>query len=185
MIALTPMYRMPRIGFALFVALAASALGCHRDTSTADASAAAALEVGKPAPSFNVTAHDGASLSSASLKGHPIVVYFYPKDETPGCTKEACAFRDAWEKLNATGVVLIGVSNDSDDSHKQFAEHHRLPFHLVSDPVGTLSNLFGVPNTRGFLARQTIVIDKEGNVKKIYRSVDVAAHADEILADVR
>jgi len=173
------------VTFGLFAAISiTTSFGCHRNEA-APAGEAAALQVGKPAPSFSVTAHDGTSLSSESLKGHPVVVYFYPKDETPGCTKEACAFRDAWEKLSSLGVVLIGVSNDSNDSHKQFAEHHQLPFHLVSDSLGTLAIQFGVPNTRGFLARQSFVIGKDGNVKKIYRSVDVASHAQEILADVQ
>ena len=139
--------------------------------------------MGKAAPAFTVTSHDGVTLSSAGLLGHPVVLYFYPKDETPGCTKEACSFRDAWAKLSAAGVVIIGVSGDTDESHKKFAEHHQLPFHLVNDLTSNLSTLFSVPNTRGFLARQTIVIGKDGNVKKIYREVDVTKHAEQILAD--
>lgn len=160
--------------------------GCHKESpngASGDAAGTVEIVEGKPAPAFTVTAHDGVTLSSAGLLGHPVVLYFYPKDETPGCTKEACAFRDHWEKLSAAGVVLIGVSGDTDESHKKFAEHHQLPFHLVNDVTSNLSRLFSVPNIRGFLARQTIVIGKDGKVKKIYRTVDVEKHAEEIMAD--
>jgi peroxiredoxin Q/BCP len=143
-----------------------------------------ALEVGKAAPSFDVTASDGTKLSLAALKGKPVVLYFYPKDETPGCTKEACSFRDAWEALSKKGVVLVGISADDDASHRAFAEHHKLPFHLVSDPDGVLAKKFGVSMMGPFMARQTIVIGADGNVKKLYRSVDVSKHAQEIQADL-
>jgi thioredoxin-dependent peroxiredoxin len=139
------------------------------------------LAVGKPAPEFSVKASDGASFGTSSLKGKPVVVYFYPKDETPGCTKEACSFRDAWNDLAKTNVVLLGVSGDSDESHKAFSEHHKLPFHLVSDADGALAKKFGVPT----FGRQSFVIGIDGNVKKIYRSVNVQAHAQEILADLK
>ncbi len=142
------------------------------------------VSVGKPAPNFAVKAHDGTELKLAALKGKPVVVYFYPRDETPGCTKEACAFRDAWDTLNKTGVVLIGVSADDEASHKKFAEHHKLPFKLVSDPNGDLAKAFGVPFRMGFVSRQTIVIGEDGNVKRIYRDVDVTKHAEEIANDI-
>ena len=143
------------------------------------------LAVGQPAPDFSVTDHNGKPLQLAKLKGKPVVVYFYPKDETPGCTKEACSFRDAWNDLSKKGVVLIGVSADSDQSHKAFAEHHKLPFVLVSDPKGELAAKFGVPFENGYEKRQSIVIGADGNVKKIYRQVDVGRHASEIAADVQ
>lgn len=146
---------------------------------------ASALAVGAPAPDFAVKAHDGTDIKPSALKGKPVVLYFYPKDETPGCTKEACAFRDAWKDLESTGVVLVGISTDSDDSHKKFAEHHKLPFHFVSDPDGTIAKAYGVPNRAGFLGRNTVVIGADGNVKKIYRDVDVTKHASEILADLK
>ena len=148
-------------------------------------SASGAIAVGKPAPDFSATAHDGAEIKPSALKGKHVVLYFYPKDETPGCTKEACAFRDAWKDLEATGVVLVGISTDSEASHKKFAEHHKLPFHLVSDPDGSIAKSYGVPNNGGFLARHTIVIAPDGKVKKVYRSVDVSKHASEVLADVK
>lgn len=140
--------------------------------------------MGKPAPDFSAKAHDGLAIKPSALKGKSVVLYFYPKDETPGCTKEACAFRDAWKDLEATGVILVGISTDSEESHKKFAEHHKLPFHLVSDADGAIAKAYGVPNHAGFLERHTIVIGPDGNVKKIYRSVDVTKHAAEVLADV-
>lgn len=147
--------------------------------------AAAELAVGMPAPDFSATAHDGALIQPSALQGKHLVLYFYPKDETPGCTKQACAFRDAWKELQAAGVVLVGISTDSIASHKKFAENHKLPFHLVSDPGGAIAKAYGVPNRLGFLARQTFVIGPNGELKKIYRSVDVSEHASEILSDVR
>lgn len=154
------------------------------DAKPADAKPGDAL-VGKPAPALDAKAHDGTRVDLAALKGKPVVVYFYPKDETPGCTKEACSFRDAWSDLSKANVVLVGVSTDTAESHKAFAAHHKLPFHLVSDPDGAIAKAFGVPNNNGFLGRQTFVIDKDGNVKKVYRDVDVSKHAADVLADVK
>jgi len=148
------------------------------------AAAAGEVAVGKSPPDFTAKDHTGAELKLSALKGKPVVVYFYPKDETPGCTKEAQDFRDAWKDLQAKGVVVIGISTDKDDSHAAFAKHHGLPFHLVSDESGTIAKTFGVPNRVGFLGRQTFVIGADGNVKKIYRDVDVSKHAAEVLADV-
>jgi peroxiredoxin Q/BCP len=178
------------------------ALGCAKDsaptpapstptTSNAIANAAtpgapaAATEVtvGQPPPDFTSTDQDGKAVHLADLKGHPVVVYFYPKDETPGCTKEACSFRDAWVDLQKKGVVIIGISTDSAASHKAFASNHQLPFTLVSDPDGVIAAKYGVPVTLGFTKRQSFVIGVDGNVKKIYRSVDVTKHAQEIAQD--
>lgn len=177
---------------AAVVAFAALAAACNRDSAhgTTGQGAEAApdpgsLAVGQPAPTFKATAHDGTAISIADLKGRAVVVYFYPKDETPGCTKQACALRDAWKDLEKSGVMLIGISTDSDESHRAFAKHHELPFHLVSDESGAIARSFGVPNRAGFLARQTFVIGPDGNLKKIYREVDVAKHATDILSDVR
>jgi peroxiredoxin Q/BCP len=152
-------------------------------------STSAELTVGKPAPEFDVTASDGTKLKLSALKGKPVVLYFYPKDETPGCTKEACSFRDGWDSLQQKGVVMIGVSMDDDVSHKAFAEHYKLPFLLVSDPKGALAQSYGVtildnPKYGKLTDRQTIVIGADGNVKRIYRKVDVTVHATEIQADL-
>jgi peroxiredoxin Q/BCP len=184
-----------RIAFA--VGLVLGSLGCapapiHSATPVEASTHAGELAVGAVAPDFKAVAHDGMPIEIAQLKGKPVVLYFYPKDETPGCTKEACSFRDAWKELEAAGVVLIGISADSIDSHKQFAEHHRLPFHLVSDADGFIAKAYGVPNEyvnalgvqTGLRSRQSIVIGRDGTVKKIYRHVDVSKHAAEVLADV-
>jgi peroxiredoxin Q/BCP len=139
---------------------------------------------GKAPPDFSAVAHDGTRIHLAELKGKPVALYFYPKDETPGCTKEACSFRDAWEQLSKKGVVLIGISGDTDASHKAFAEHHKLPFLLISDPKGELAKAFGVPFNDGYAGRQSFVIGADGNVKKVYRKVDVTVHAQEIAGDI-
>ncbi len=173
-------------------ATAASASTTAAAASTATISTASPsdeIAVGKPAPAFSVVASDGTAIDSAALKGKPIVVYFYPKDETPGCTTEACAFRDAWDKLEKSGVVLVGVSVDTDDSHKAFAAHHKLPFHLVSDPKLELAKRFGVASKETaklgvIIMRETVVIGKDGNVLKIYRTVDPAVHAGQIESDL-
>jgi thioredoxin-dependent peroxiredoxin len=176
----------------LYVFVTAAVVGCSKEASppsksstTAASTSAGEVTEGKPAPQVKGKAHDGTEIDLAALKGKPVVLYFYPKDETPGCTKEACAFRDAWSDLAKTNVVLVGISTDSLDSHKQFAEHHKLPFHLISDADGSIAKAYGVPNNAGFLGRQTFVIGADGNVKKIYRSVDVSKHASEVLADVK
>jgi len=151
--------------------------------ASATAQATGELVVGAPAPLFDVKGHTGAPLRLASLKGRPVVLYFYPKDETPGCTTEACAFRDGFAELTKRGVVLIGVSADTDESHRNFATSHKLPFQLVSDAKGDLSKAYGVPFNNGFISRHTIVIGPDGNIKKLYRTVKVADHAAEILRD--
>jgi peroxiredoxin Q/BCP len=141
--------------------------------------------VGKPAPGFVAKSHDGLTIDPATMKGKPIVLYFYPKDETAGCTKEACSFRDSWKELEKTGVVLVGISSDTLASHEEFAKHHSLPFHLVSDPDGSIAKSYGVGKTFGMLDRETVVIGADGNVKKIYRKVDVQKHASEVLGDLQ
>lgn len=146
--------------------------------------AAGDVEVGKPPPDFTATAQDGTAIHLAALKGKPVVVYFYPKDETAGCTKEACSFRDAWDALSKKGVVLIGISADTDDSHRAFTANHKLPFLLVSDPKGDIAAKFGVPMHLGYESRQSFVIGADGNVKKIYRDVDVTVHAKQIQDDL-
>jgi peroxiredoxin Q/BCP len=140
--------------------------------------------LGKPAPDFTAKTQDGKTIHLAALKGKKVVVYFYPKDETPGCTAEACSFRDSFAQIEKTGAVLIGVSMDNLDSHKAFTDHFKLPFSLISDADGAIAKAYAVPTTGGYTARQTFVIDKDGKVAKVYRKVSVPAHAAEILADV-
>jgi peroxiredoxin Q/BCP len=140
--------------------------------------------LGKPAPDFTAVAQDGTAVHLAALRGKWAVLYFYPKDETPGCTKEACSFRDAWQAIAQTGAVLIGISADSSESHRSFVEHYKLPFLLVSDPDGSIGRSYGVPFTVHH-QRQTIVIGADGTVRKVYRKVNVAEHAAQILDDLR
>ena len=169
----------------------ASASAAASPSASAPASSAAVeavtdgnVQVGQPPPDFTATAQDGTAIHLAALKGKPVVVYFYPKDETPGCTKEACSFRDAWDALSKKGVVLIGISADTDESHRAFVANHKLPFLLVSDPKGVIAAKFGVPMHLGFESRQSFVIGADGNVKKIYRDVDVTVHAKQIEGDL-
>lgn len=170
---------------ALAFALLAAA-GCARgphDSSIA-AHADAPVDVGSPAPTLHAIAHDGTDVDLAKLRGRSVVVFFYPKDETPGCTKEACSFRDAWEKLGKRNIVLLGVSADSAESHRSFAANHKLPFLLLSDADGRIGAAFGVPRVLGFSARQTFVIGPDGRVTHVHRSVDPLTHASEIEAEI-
>jgi peroxiredoxin Q/BCP len=192
--------RSTPLSIVLLTSLTLSAApGCKKEAPRADTGASASattssppvtvegstgeVTVGKPAPDFATKDQNGADVKLSSFKGKPVVVYFYPKDETPGCTTEAKDFRDTWKDLEKKGVVVIGVSTDSADSHKAFATHHGLPFHLVSDEGGAIAKAFGVPVRLGFMARQTFLIDADGNVKKIYRHVDLTKHASDVLAD--
>ncbi len=142
-------------------------------------------KVGEAAPALVATASNGTKIDLAKLKGKHVVVYFYPKDDTPGCTKEACAFRDAWAKYQKDGVYVIGVSEDDDKSHQEFAKKHKLPFPLLADKDGKIAKAFGVPVKEGYAMRVTYLIGPDGKVKKVYPKVDPGVHSDEILADVK
>ena len=171
---------------ALVAVLSLGFLGCTRgpNDSSIAAHADAPVDVGAPAPTLKAVAHNGTTVDLSELRGKSVVVYFYPKDETPGCTKEACAFRDAWESLAKRNVVLLGVSSDSAESHRAFAEHHRLPFLLLSDGDGRVAQAFGVPRVLGFTARQTFVIAPDGRIAHVHRNVDPMTHAAEIAAEI-
>ena len=171
------------LAFAILALLLSLSTGCGQVKRPDGGSGL--LPIGADAPEVIGRDAEQHEVRLSALRGKPVVVYFYPQDGTPGCTKEACAFRDAWSELAKTNVVLVGISTDSLDSHKQFAEHHKLPFHLISDPDGSIAKAYGVPNNAGFLGRQTFVVGADGNLKKIYRSVDVSKHASEVLADVK
>lgn len=147
------------------------------------------LRIGQQAPDFDKTTHEGESISLANLRGEKaVVLYFYPKDETPGCTAEACSFRDAYEDFVDAGAVVIGVSPDSSASHEKFAAHHRLPFKLISDESGELRRNYAVPKAMlGMLpGRVTYVIDKQGKVQHMFNSMLKAKrHVAEALTVVR
>lgn len=131
-----------------------------------------AVRVGDKAPEFELTAHTGGAVSLKRFIGKkPVIVYFYPMDDTPGCTAESCAFRDSYEDFSDAGAEVIGISSDSPESHRRFAERHRLPFALLTDDGGAVRKLFGVPSTLGLLpGRVTYVIDKQGIVRHIFSS---------------
>lgn len=142
------------------------------------------LECGNPVPEFTVTTHDGRSISLSDYRGkQAVVVFFYPKDGSPICTREACAFRDAYEEFVRAGVAVLGVSGDSDESHRRFAEENHLPFDLVSDADGALRRRFGVPKLLGVLpGRVTYVIDRDGVLRHQFASATSArAHVTEAL----
>ena len=148
----------------------------------------AAIGVGQTAPDFEKTTQHGETISLSQFRGEKtVVLYFYPKDETPGCTAEACTFRDNFEDFVEAGAVVVGVSQDSDASHKKFAEHHRLPFLLVSDADKGLQKAYGVPKTMGLLpGRVTFVIDREGTVQHVFNSqLNAKKHVREALDVVK
>jgi len=143
--------------------------------------------VGQPAPDFTLPDQDGTAVSLASLKGGWAVVYFYPKDDTPGCTAESCSFRDNFEDFTDTGARVVGISSDSVESHKAFATKHNLPFTLLADTDGTVRKAFGVSKTLGIIpGRVTYVIDPEGVVRHKFSSqFKPKSHIDEALAVIR
>lgn len=146
------------------------------------------IQVGDPAPDVNIATRAGEQLRLADFQQQKVVVlFFYPKDNTSVCTREACAFRDAYEDFVAAGAVVIGISSDSADSHHAFATRHNLPFYLGSDEDGSLRRAFGVPKTLGLLpGRVTYVIDRKGIVRLMF-SAPLAAnrHVTEALETVR
>ena len=146
------------------------------------------IQVGHVAPDFTTEAHTGQQVSLAEFRGRKVVVlYFYPKDESAVCTKEACSFRDAYEDFVQAGAVVIGVSSDSVESHQAFASGHRLPFILLADTDGSLRETYGVPRSLGILpGRVTYVIDEEGVVRHMFSSqLSADRHVAEALSMVR
>lgn len=140
------------------------------------------LAEGDAAPDF-VAADQAGEVQQLSLirRGRPAVLFFYPRDGTPGCTEEACAFRDAWDRLGETAAV-VGVSTDDVGAHSEFAETHALPFPLLADPEGEVLERYGVPSRMGMAARVTFVIGADGQVARVFENVDPAVHVDEVLA---
>lgn len=140
------------------------------------------LAIGAAAPDFAGTGADGQLVRLSAVKGRPAIVYFYPKDETPGCTKQACALRDAFGKFEAAGVTIFGVSRDSEASHRAFRDAHKLPFPLVADEAGKVQAAYGVPSKMpGIAARVSFLVDRDGKIARVWPDVDPALHADQVL----
>jgi peroxiredoxin Q/BCP len=139
------------------------------------------LEVGATAPDFSAPDQTGTTRTLAAERGHPVVLYFYPRDATPGCTREACAFRDAWSRYEAVGAQVFGVSSDDVESHRRFAEEHQLPFPLLADTESRIADAYGVPHPAGFMQRVTFLIGADGTVARVFPSVDPGVHADDVL----
>jgi thioredoxin-dependent peroxiredoxin len=148
------------------------------------------LKPGDPAPDFSTEAVLGEQTVPVRLsdyRGRQVVLYFYPKDNTPGCTKEACAFRDGYAKLQNSGIVLLGCSIDSADAHRAFVKKYRLPFPLLLDPDKKIAKAYGAENgipILGLDRRITYVISADGRILKAYPQVDPGTHANEIIADL-
>ena len=147
------------------------------------------VEEGKPAPTFMLPSDTGEEVSLESVRGKPVVLYFYPRDDTPGCTAQACGIRDVWGEFESRGAVVIGVSTDSARKHVKFREKYGLPFRLLADEDHAVAEQYGVWVEKSMVGkkymgieRSTFVIDAEGNIAKIMRKVKPAEHADDVLA---
>jgi peroxiredoxin Q/BCP len=141
------------------------------------------VEEGKPAPDFELPSDNGETVRLSDLRGRPVVLYFYPKDDTPGCTRQACGIRDAYREFEQAGAVVLGVSADTQASHERFKTKYSLPFTLLADPEHKLGQPYGVAREgKSSYERSTFVIDADGNVARIMRSVNPDRHAGEVLA---
>lgn len=143
------------------------------------------LAVGATAPELTARDARGATVHLSDFAASPRVVYFYPKDETPGCTKEACAFRDSYDKYQARGVVIFGVSRDSEASHDAFRKNHTLPFPLVADENGAVQKAYGVPSRLGHAARVSFLVGRDGKIAHVWPDVDPVAQASDVLDYVK
>jgi thioredoxin-dependent peroxiredoxin len=150
------------------------------------------IEVGTPAPRFTLQDQDGEAVALADLQGSPVVLYFYPKDDTPGCTTQACGIRDQWAEFEEAGAVVLGVSPDDVDSHARFASKHDLPHRLLADPERTVIDTYGAWGTKSMygkeyegVLRSTVLIDPEGEVAAVWPKVQPKQHADTVLAAIR
>jgi peroxiredoxin Q/BCP len=144
---------------------------------------------GTPAPEFSLTSDSGDAVTLSSLRGKSVVLYFYPKDDTPGCAAQACGIRDAWGEFERRGAIVLGVSPDGEASHVKFKEKYGLPFTLLADPDHATAEAYGVwveksmyGKTYMGVERSTFVIDADGNLVKVMRKVKPETHADDVLA---
>jgi peroxiredoxin Q/BCP len=147
------------------------------------------LKEGDKAPAFTVATNGGGKLSLSDFKGKNVILYFYPKDDTPGCTKEACGFRDHWDAYKKAGAVILGVSTDNVKKHDKFVEKFKLPFTLLADEDKKIVEAYGVYGPKTFMGvkytgthRVTFLIGPDGKIKKIWPKVKAAEHAEEVLA---
>lgn len=147
------------------------------------------IEEGAKAPDFTLVTHEGTKLKLSSLKGQPVVLYFYPKDDTPGCTKEACGFRDVKAQLAKAGAIVLGVSPDGPESHATFRTKYKIPFTLLCDPDHTVAEKYGAWREKNMygkktmgIARSTFLIDAAGRVAKVFKAVKTDVHAAQVLA---
>jgi thioredoxin-dependent peroxiredoxin len=143
---------------------------------------------GQPAPDFERRSDSGETVRLSDLRGKPVVLYFYPKDDTPGCTTQACGIRDDWSAFEDRGAIVLGVSPDDERSHAKFKEKYGLPFTLVADPGHEVTEQYGFWVEKSMagkrymgVERSTVVIDEDGNVAKIFRRVKPAQHAQQVL----
>jgi peroxiredoxin Q/BCP len=143
---------------------------------------------GQPAPDFTLRSDTGESVTLSSLRDRSVVLYFYPKDDTPGCTTQACGIRDAWGDFERAGAVVLGVSPDDEKSHEKFKQKFDLPFTLLADTDHEVADAYGVWGEKSYAGktymgvhRSTFVIDGDGNVARIFRDVKPAEHADQVL----
>ena len=150
------------------------------------------IEVGKKAPAFSLLDDRGQRIKLSDLKGKPVVLYFYPRDDTPGCTRQACAFRDRKNELAQLGIVVLGVSTDSVESHQKFREKYQLSFPLLSDPDHKVSELYGAWREKNMygkksmgIQRSTYLIGVDGKVLKLWKRVQVDGHDQSVLEAVR
>jgi thioredoxin-dependent peroxiredoxin len=150
------------------------------------------IEEGKPAPDFALTSDAGETIRLSELRGKPVVLYFYPKDDTPGCTAQACGIRDAYGEFQKEGAVVLGVSPDNERSHGKFRDKYGLQFPLLADTDHHVAEQYGVWGEKHYrgdtymgVRRWTFVIDEAGNVKKVFPDVKPAEHADNVLAALR
>jgi thioredoxin-dependent peroxiredoxin len=144
---------------------------------------AALLREGDPAPDFTLESDSGEEVTLSSLRGRPVVLYFYPKDDTPGCTRQARGIRDAWSEFQRAGAEVFGISADTQASHEKFKSKYSLPFTLLADPEHKLGEPYGVAQEgKNSYERSTFVIDADGKVARVMRRVNPDRHADEVLA---
>ena len=143
---------------------------------------------GNIAPDFSTTDSEGSNVSLKDFRGKKVVLYFYPKDDTPGCTKEACSFRDAFSEFKKRGIKILGVSPDKEASHKKFADKYKLPFTLLTDTDHSIDNAYGTYGEKKFMGRTymginrtTFLIDEQGKIKKVFQKVKPEQHAREVL----